>query len=105
MNLGVTMHAMVRYLERKRGQKVKRLCREVRKAGDHAIIAELTENHDLSVTDLAKEMLSKPVVEAYRAGARCIKYNGARFVFGDGKIVTVTPSGVPKARREAKGRR
>ena len=94
----VTNHAMVLYLERKHGRMVKRLCRQVRKAGDHAVIAELAEKHDVDLDALRREMLSPVVVEAFRAGAKSIKFGGVRFFFAGGKIVTVTPTGPPRAR-------
>lgn len=88
----ITNHAMVRYLERKHGRMVKRLCREVRATGDYAIVAELTERHGLNLADLKAEMLAPPVLDAFRAGARAVKHDGVRFVFQDGHVVTVTPT-------------
>lgn len=90
--LTVTRHAMVRYLERKHRRKVKRLCSDVRRDGDLAIIAALSEKHGLVVADLISEMLAPPVVAAYRAGAKAVKHDGVRFVFGDRAVVTVTPT-------------
>ena len=95
----VTKHAMVRYLERKRGEKVKRLCRDVRKAGDFAVVNALVTHHGLDVPALIDEMLAQPVVEAFEAGAKAIKHDGVKFVFDNGHLVTVTPVAGPRARR------
>ncbi len=95
----VTKHAMVRYLERKHGRKVKRLCREVRKAGDVAVLQAMEAEHGLDVDELRAEMLSPEVRTALHGGASGIKRDGVRFVFADGKIITVTPTHTPSARR------
>lgn len=95
----VTAHAMVRYLERKHGRMVKRLCRTVRKSGDVAVLRELAANHGLDRAALQAEMLAPPVCEAMAAGARAVKHGGVWFVFENSRIVTVTPTGTPPARR------
>lgn len=88
----VTKHAMVRYLERKHGRKVKRLCREVRKAGDVAVLQAMERDHGLDVDELRAEMLAPPVRTALFGGASAIKHGGVKFLFGDGKIITVVPT-------------
>lgn len=95
----VTAHAMVRYLERKRGKQVKRICRKARKLGDGAVLTELSACHGLDQGALIDEMLSAPVLGAFAAGAVSIKHGGVRFVFAGGKLVTVTPTnGMPPRR-------
>lgn len=94
----ITMHAMVRYLERKHGRKVKRLCAKVRAGGDHAVVTELVANHGLDQGALEREMLAPAVVEAFQAGATAVKHDGVRFVFQGHRIVTVTPTGSMRVR-------
>lgn len=95
----VTMHAIVRYLERKHGLNVKRLCANVRRSGDPAVVNELVAKHGFDIDAVKAEMLAPPVVEAFEAGARAVKYAGVRYLFGNGKIVTVTPTASPPVRR------
>lgn len=95
----VTAHAMVRYLERKHGRMVKRVCREARKLGDGAVLTELSASHGLDQQALTDEILSPTVVDAFRVGATRVKHDGVCFVFAGGKIVTVTPTHFRAARR------
>ena len=95
----VTAHAMVRYLERKRGERVKRICRKARKLGDGAVLTELSACHGLDQGALVREMLAPPVVDAWRAGANAVKHDGVKFLFADGKVVTVVPMRAHPVRR------
>ena len=83
------LRAKMANLEQKIKSLKKKQAEDMPSVTDHAILRLAERKYGLKIEDLKEEILSEPVRNAIKMGAKRIRHNGMEFVLNDGLVVTV----------------